>query len=166
MQPGGGVKRRGQFALQHDALALALGIGLRRRRQQRPRIGMLRIGEDVLARALFDDAAEIHDHHVIGDMAHDRQIVADEEIGEIEPLLDVGEEVQHLRLDRHIERRDRLVEHQDGRRQHQRAGDGDALALAAREHVRIAVVMLGPQADIGHHFARPLGALGGGSAWY
>ena len=104
--------------------------------------------------AMFDDAAEIHDHHVIGDVAHDREIVADEEIGEIEPLLDVGEEVQHLRLDRHIERRDRLVEHQDVGIEHQGAGDGDALALAAGEHVRIAVVMLGPQADIGHHRAR------------
>ena len=66
--------------------------------------------------ALLDDAAEIHHHHLVGDVAHDREIVADEEIGEIEPLLDVGEQVQHLRLDRHVEGRDRLVEHQDGRR--------------------------------------------------
>ena len=51
-------------------------------------------------------------------------------------------------------------------RQHQGAGDRDALALAAGEHVRIAVVMLGPQADIGHHLAGPLAALGSAQARY
>ena len=38
--------------------------------------------------------------------------------------------------------------------QHQRAGNGDALALAAGEHVRISRVLLGPEADLGHHGAR------------
>ena len=77
------IERRGQLALEHDALTLALGVRHRRRRQKGARIGMLRIPEDVVARAIFNDAAEIHHHHVIGDMADDREIVADEEIGEV-----------------------------------------------------------------------------------
>ena len=73
--------------------------------------------------------------------------MADEEIGEAEALLQLDQQVQHLRLHGDVERRDRLVEHQDLRPQHQRARDGDALALAAREHVRIAIGILGAQAD-------------------
>src|SRR5262245_34561535 len=80
------AERRWQFALEHYALALALGVRHRRRREQGARIGMLRVPEYAVARAIFGDAAEIHHHHVSGDMAYDRQIVADEEISEIEPL--------------------------------------------------------------------------------
>ena len=47
--------------------------------------------------------------HVVGDVAHDGEIVRDEEIGEPELALQVGQQVEHLRLDRHVERRDRLV---------------------------------------------------------
>ena len=53
--------------------------------------------------------------------------------------LRVLQELENLRADRDIERRDRLVGHQDARPQRQRARDGDALALAAAELVRIAV---------------------------
>ncbi len=58
---------------------------------------------------------------------------------EAEILLQLDEQVQHLRLHRDVERRDRLVQHQDVGPQHQRAGDGDAPALAAGEHMRVAV---------------------------
>ena len=46
---------------------------------------------------------------------------------------DVGEQVEHLRLDRDVERRDRLVEDEHLRLGRQRARDRDALALAARQ---------------------------------
>ena len=46
------------------------------------------------------------------------------------------QEVEDLRLHRGVERRGRLVEQQDLRLQDQRAGDRDALALAAGELVR------------------------------
>ena len=41
------------------------------------------------------------------------------------------EQVEHLRLDRHVERGDRLVADDEVRLQDERAGDADALALAA-----------------------------------
>ena len=47
-------------------------------------------------------------------------------------------EVRDLRLRRGVERRQRLVEDDDGRVRRERTGDGDALALAARELVWIA----------------------------
>ena len=112
-QPGGGSSGEGSspFSTMRSRLAAP------DRRSASPRAAPAyrdaRRREDLVARALLDGAAEIHHHHVVGDVAHDREVVADEEIGEAELAPAVGEQVQHLRLDRHVERRDRLVEHQD-----------------------------------------------------
>ena len=57
------------------------------------------------------------------------------------------QQVDDLRLDRHVERRDRLVGHDQLRVERERAGDADALPLAAGELVRVAVVVLGVEAD-------------------
>ena len=51
----------------------------------------------------------------------------------------LGEQRQHLRLDRHVERGDGFVGDQHLRPQRERARDTDALALAARELMRIAI---------------------------
>ena len=53
-------------------------------------------------------------------------------------LLQVAQQVDDLRLDRHVERRDRLVGDDELRVDGERARDADALALAARELVRVA----------------------------
>ena len=63
--------------------------------------------------------------------------MADEDVGEAEFVLQVLEEIEHLRLHRDVERAHRLVEHQHLGLQRQAAGDGDALALAAGELVRV-----------------------------
>ena len=63
--------------------------------------------------------------------AHDREVVADEDIAHAVVALQLGQQREHLLLDRDVERRGRLVEHQHLRPQHHRAGDRDALALAA-----------------------------------
>jgi hypothetical protein len=65
--------------------------------------------------------------------------VADEEIGKLVPLLQVAQQVDDLGLHAHVERRGRLVEHDQARLQDEGAGDRDALALAAGEFVRVAV---------------------------
>ena len=51
-------------------------------------------------------------------------------------LLQVLDQIEHLRLHRHVERRDRLVGDDEVRLDGERAGDADALALAAGELVR------------------------------
>ena len=81
--------------------------------------------------------------------------------------LQVAQQVQHLRLDRHVERRHGLVGDQQLRAQRERARDADALALAAGELVRVAVVVLRVQPDRLHqplHLAFAL-ALVGNSSW-
>ncbi len=100
-----------------------------------------------LVRADLDDLAEIHHRHAIAHVAHHRQVVGDEHDRQAEPPLQVAQQVQHLRLDRDVERRHRLVGDQQLRVQRERARHADALALAAGELVRVAVVVLGVQPD-------------------
>ena len=64
-----------------------------------------------LLRTLLHREAQVHDQHVVRDVAHHAEVVRDEEIGEPELALQVGEKVQHLRLHRDVERGDRLVGH-------------------------------------------------------
>ena len=111
---------------------------------------MLRVVEDRVGVAVLDDVPEVHDRDPVRDVPDDAEVVRDEEVGEVEVLLEALEQVQDLRLDRDVERRDRLVADDQLRRERQRPGDADPLPLAARELVRVAVVVLGVQADAVH----------------
>ncbi len=62
-------------------------------------------------------------------------------------VLQIAQQIQHLRLNRDIQRRDRLVGDDELRVERERAGDADALALATAELVRIAVDHIRVQAD-------------------
>ena len=77
------------------------------------------------------------------------EVVRDEDIAAAELVLQVHEEIEDLRLDRDIERRYRLVSDDDRRIHDHGAGDRNALALAAREHMRVAAQMLAAQTDQG-----------------
>ncbi len=68
-----------------------------------------------------------------------RQVVGDEEIGQAEVLLQFDEQVEDLGLDRDIERGNRFVADDEFRLEGERAGDADALALAAGKLERVAV---------------------------
>ena len=52
---------------------------------------------------------EVHDGDPVGDLPDHRQVVRDEDVGQVEVALQVPQQVQDLRLDRDVERRDRLV---------------------------------------------------------
>jgi hypothetical protein len=78
---------------------------------------------------------------------HDAQVVRDEDVGQVALVTQPRKEVDNLRLDRDIERRGRLVEHDQFRFEHDGARDGDALALTAGELVRIAVAPFRVDAD-------------------
>ena len=80
-------------------------------------------------------------------MPDDVEVVRDEDVGEPELALQVLEQVEDLRLHRDVERRDRLVADDQLRVDGERAGDADALPLAAGELVREAVVVLRVEAD-------------------
>ena len=82
--------------------------------------------------------------------------MADEQIGQVAPHLQVAQQIDDLRLHRAVERRGRLVEHDDFGIERQSAGDGDALALAAGKFVRIAVHGRRIEAGVGQSAARRL----------
>ena len=73
-----------------------------------------------------------------GEVPDDREVVRDEQVRQPEVLLQVVQEVEHLRLHGHVERRHGLVEDEKLRIDGERSGDPDALALASRELVRVA----------------------------
>ena len=93
---------------------------------------------------------------VVGHVAHRGEVVRDQQVGDIVLRLDVLQQVHHLRADRHVQRRDRFVQHDQPRPRGQRAGERDALALSAAELVRILRRLLRPQPDLRQQLAHPL----------
>ncbi|ELZ80681.1 hypothetical protein C454_10261 [Haloferax gibbonsii ATCC 33959] len=128
--------------------------------QQRLRVGVFRRLEQLVCRAEFDHVAEVHHGDAVADVADDRKVVGDKEVRQPELRLEVVEQVQHLRLHGHVERRHRLVEHDEVRFERERAGDTDTLALAAGELVGVAVEVVRREADplqqVGDLVAPPL----------
>ena len=138
------VDRARDVALEHDPLPLLrqIGIGNRHRREQRLRVGHDRPRVELLGRRQLDELPEVHHRDPVAHVADDAEIVGDEEIRQLELVLELLEQVDHLRLDRDVERRHRLVGDDQLRPQRERARDADPLALAAGELVREAVVVL------------------------
>ena len=97
---------------------------------------MARRVENGVARAFLDDAPLMHDDDAVCDLLDDGEIVGDEEAGETELRLQVGQKPQHLRADSDIQCRDRLVGDDEGGPADERARDRHALALAAGKLVR------------------------------
>ena len=108
---------------------------------------MLRVVEDLVQRTLLDDLPGVHHERVIGDLGHDAEVVRDQHHGQSAILVETFDQGQDLRLDRHVERRARLVGDQDLGLQRQRQCDHRALAHAARELVR---VVAGPLLRLGN----------------
>ena len=100
---------------------------------------MDRTREEVVDGGELDDDAEVHHGDAVGDVPDDAQVVRDEDVREAEVPLQVVEQVDDLRLNRDVERRDRLVGDDQLRVQRERAGDADPLALSAGELVRVPV---------------------------
>ena len=71
----------------------------------------------------------MHHDHLVGKLTHYGEVVTDEHEGHTSLVADVGEQVEHLGLDRHVECRDGLVEDEDLRLSGQGSRDRDALAL-------------------------------------
>ncbi len=73
--------------------------------------------------------------------------MGEEQIGQIELSLELVEQVEDLRLDRHVEGRRRLVEDDQLRVEGDGPGDGEPLPLTARELMGVAIEMLAAHTD-------------------
>ena len=105
----------------------------------------------------LDDAAEVHHAHAGRDVRDHREVVRDEEVGEPVLALQVLHEVEDLRLHRHVERARGLVAHEELGIRGERAGDRDALPLAAREFVRVFLAVERREAHVGEELAHASG---------
>ena len=119
-------------------LRLDRRVGDRDGRQERDRVRVERLVVELARRGDLDDPAEVHDRDPVADVADDREVVGDEQVGQAESLLEALEQVDDLGLDRDVEGADGLVGDDEVGLERQGPGDADALPLAAGELVRIA----------------------------
>ena len=132
-----GVRRIGNLprqSLGQEATAVRMG----HRTDQRLGVWMQGKRPERLRGPGLHHDAEVHDGDDVGDVPHDREVVRDQQQAEGEPARQVDEQVRHLRLRGRVERRQGLVEDQNGRLGRQRPSDGDPLPLPAAELVGIA----------------------------
>ncbi len=128
----------GGLATDHRSLPQPVGgIRLRDRREQRLRVGVPGLFDQLRGGRQFDDAPGVHDRDAIGEVAGAGEVVRDVQERQLLLRLEVLEQVQDLGAAGGVDHGDRLVGHQVVRPQHHGPGDADALALAARERVRV-----------------------------
>ena len=96
---GFAIHRIGRLALQHKPMAAPLS-GARQCGDKGLRIRMLRRLEHIVRFAKFNNAAEIHHSNLVADMAHNAQIMADENTGKATLSLRILQQIDDLCLDR------------------------------------------------------------------
>ena len=101
------------------------GVGFRNRRHQVFGVGMLRRIIQFLGRCYLNDLAQVHHRNPVAGISDFREIVGDEQVSPVELHLKVGEEIDDLRLDRDVERRNRLIADDELRMQYQSPCDSD-----------------------------------------
>src|SRR5215204_5961210 len=140
-------------------LAFLVGVGYGDGREQRGGVGVARLVVERVPVGDLHDLAEVHDGDPIGDVLYHGEVVGDENVGEVELLLQILQEVDDLGLDGDVEGRDGLVADYEARVQRDGPGDPYPLALASRELVRVAVVVLRAEADHLEQFLHALFAV-------
>ena len=94
-------------------------------------VGVLGRDEDLVAVGVLDHLAGVHHRHVVRRLRDHPEVVGDEQDAHPRLFLQLLDQVEDLRLDRHVERGGRLVGDQERRVAGQRHGDHRALAHAA-----------------------------------
>ena len=84
----------------------------------------------------LDDDAVLHHHDAVGEVGHHAHVVRDEDDRRVEALVEVAHQIEDLGLNRHVQRRRRLVGDQQQRVARDRLRDHRALPLATRQLVR------------------------------
>ena len=126
-------RRAGYITRQHYAVAFAFRVSDRSSRQQCLCIRMMwRLEQSVRVREFYQ-AAQVHHSDASRDVTDHSEIVGDEQISDIQPLLQVLHQIHDLGLNRNIQSRHRLVSDDQLRRRRQGTRDRNALALSTRE---------------------------------
>ena len=101
------------------------------------------IAEQLVRRALLQDAALVHEDGAVGDFAGEADLVGDDDHRHVHLAGQRLHDVEHFADEFGVERGCRLVEQHELRLHGERAGDGDALLLAAGELRGVGVDFVG-----------------------
>ena len=112
---------------------------------------MLLVAEQVDPIRQLGDAAQVHHGDPVADVLDHAHVVGDEHVGQSELALERLQQVQDLGLDRHVQRRDGLVAHDQVGLQDERPRDADPLPLPTAELVRVPTRVVRLQPDHVHH---------------
>ena len=104
--------------------------------------------EHFIVRARLQQASPVHHADAVGERAHHREVVRDEQHRDPVAGAQPAQQVQDARLHRDVERGEHLVAEQQGGVHGEGAGDGDALAFAPRELVGKAIRVVRVQAHV------------------
>ena len=105
--------------------------------QQAACVRVVRLVENLIQRAALHNLSGVHDVHALAQLGNHAQVVRDHDDGGVLLVGDVPQQIQNLRLHRHVQRGGRLVGDDEPRPARQRAGDDDSLAHAAGKLERI-----------------------------
>ena len=119
------MQRAGRASAQQGAL------------DQLPRAGVSRLAEDLPHRSLLHDPPRVHDRDAVRQSGDDAQVVRDQQYRKAALAPFAVQQPQDLDLDRHVQRRGRLVGDQHVRVAAERGGDHHALRHPARELERV-----------------------------
>ena len=131
----------------YQQLFIALPAGVRHGDggQQAAGVGMDGVGHQLLRVGQFHDAALVDDCDPVRNVAHHREIMGDEQVGDAALLLQAAQQVEHLVADGHVQSADGLIGHDEFRLHDQRTGNADTLALA--DAVQVAIDFAKEHAD-------------------
>ena len=132
------ARRVRQIPLQQRCVAFNARLHLWCRGDQCLGIRVQRGVKDLVDGRKFNDLPEIHDRHAVAHMANHRQAVGNDHHRQPELVLQAFQQIDDLRLDGNIQRRDGFIAKQQFWSRGQRARNADTLALAAGKLVRIA----------------------------
>jgi len=129
----------GREALDRHELGLAPFVEARDGTEETPRVRHLRVGEELSRVGLLDDLAAVHDVDPLRHAGDHAEVMRDEDERGPELACQVLQEIEDLRLDRHVERGRRLVGEDELRIARQRHRDHHALTHASRELVGVII---------------------------
>ena len=130
------ARRVGRLARQ-DHPGAAVGAELGHGRAQRPGVRVGRSAEQLARRPALRHPAEVQHRGLLAQLAHDPEVVRDQQVGQAPLRPEPADQRQDGRLRPHVQRARRLVQHQQPRPHRQRPGDGDPLPLPAGQLVRV-----------------------------
>lgn len=108
-------------------------------REQRLGVGVVGAAKDGLHPANLDQLPTVHHPHPVGEVAHHRQIVGDEQIGALMRLFQLNEQIENGSLHRDVQGRDGLIADDKVRLTRKGARNGDALLLSPAQLIGVAV---------------------------